>query len=547
MAEDRQGNQEVATAAVQMPHELPSIYRWVSNDVLGTPSILDQDYLNELKESGVIFGGGDLERRYRVVAARRTTPVEPGFRGPVSAASQLLGVYSLLRIVTEFLELPQEPEVFLSLFKFYSSDTSGRTKKGYMSVRPTKNRKIFTLYEDSFHDFKGRYFNIFAVGDHRPFLLSLEGDGLFPPYWSDQAGFGIAPVKYEGLNADKRDTTDILTFLFSKNNLSSKTLLGSPEESRKAIARMAGNDVTLARLRRLIRPAPSQSLQPSSAVPTGESQRTPATSAGKTQAEPDGGSSSNVGTATEQFVEISSLVRVEVPVPPSSSPRKRRSAVEDLPDPKRTQASEGGSRKSCPLDRSFDAPGFIESHLLGPKAQEVLRDCDPLESVRWAEWAIIRSATILRSVELRWTIAYEVERRNAKLLGDAKLLGLQKVVLEEEKKEAVQGRLKAEEELRVLMAKFEALAREKEEEVGRLRQREEGLLAEPRRKSDLAEVSASELQGQCADLAEDAKGAIAATEAALKAQLVILELEFDTDQSSFFKDIVDGRVVDPAD
>ncbi|MED6166395.1 hypothetical protein PIB30_108826, partial [Stylosanthes scabra] len=209
--------------------------------------------------------------------------------------------------------LPQEPEVFLCLFKFYSSNTSGRMKKGYMSVRPTKNRKIFTLYEDSFHDFKGRYFKIFAVGNHRPFWLSLEGDGLFPPYWSDQAGFDIAPVKYDGLNADKRDTADILTFLFSNNNLSSKSLLNSPEESRKAIAKMAGNNTTLARLRRLVRPVPAKSLPSSSTVP-----------ARSTQAEPDGGSSTDAGRvgASEQYVEVSSPVGDEIVLPPPPSPKK---------------------------------------------------------------------------------------------------------------------------------------------------------------------------------------------------------------------------------
>ncbi|MED6137530.1 hypothetical protein PIB30_065800 [Stylosanthes scabra] len=58
MAEDRPGDREVAAAsAVQIPHELPSIYRWVANDVLGAPSILDQRYLDELKATGVLFGG----------------------------------------------------------------------------------------------------------------------------------------------------------------------------------------------------------------------------------------------------------------------------------------------------------------------------------------------------------------------------------------------------------------------------------------------------------------------------------------------------------
>ncbi|MED6129576.1 hypothetical protein PIB30_109241, partial [Stylosanthes scabra] len=151
-------------------------------------------YLDELKATGVLFGGGGLEQRYWVEAARRgervcylnldhpTVPhwlwvnevmfTDFGVRVPFTDFQQRLlnrasvapsqlhpNAWSSIRcfeLVTEFLQLPQEPEVFLCLFKFYSSNTSGRTKKGYMSVRLTKNRKIFTLYEDSFHDFKGR-------------------------------------------------------------------------------------------------------------------------------------------------------------------------------------------------------------------------------------------------------------------------------------------------------------------------------------------------------------------------------------------------------
>ncbi|MED6188638.1 hypothetical protein PIB30_087764 [Stylosanthes scabra] len=336
MAENHPGDRDVTAAtAVQIPHELSSLYR----------------YLDELKGIGILFGGGDLEQRYRVEAARRGErvcylnldhPIVPrwlwvnevmftnfGVQIPFTdfqqrllnrasvAPSQLYpnawASIHCFELVTEFLQLPQEPKVFLCLFKFYSSNTSGQTKKGYMSVRPTKNQKIFSLYEDSFHVFKGRYFKIFAVGDHRPFWLNLEGDGLFPPFWSDQAGFDIAPVKYEGLNADKRDTANILNFLFSKYNLSSKSLLSCPEESRKAI----GNDATLFRLRWLIHPAPTKSLPtPSAAVPVSGAQAVPAESVGKTQVEPDDGSSTNVGDASEWLVEISSLAGEEIPLPP---------------------------------------------------------------------------------------------------------------------------------------------------------------------------------------------------------------------------------------
>ncbi|MED6135921.1 hypothetical protein PIB30_051268 [Stylosanthes scabra] len=380
-------------------------------------------------------------------------------------------------LVTEFLELPQDPEVFLYLFKLYSSNTSGKTKKGYMSVRPGKYRKIFALYEDSFHDFKGCYFQIFPVGNHRPFWLSLEGDGRFPPYWSDQAGFEIVPATYQRLNADQLDTVDILVHLFAQSNLNPKFLMNNSDEARKAVVEMAGNDVTLARLRRLIRPASAKSLpSPSTVVPQGGARSVPAESVGKTQAEPEGGSSTNVEHASvgEQHVEISSPAEEEIPLPSPPSPKRRRSAVEDSSGPKGSRTLEGGSRDFCALDRSFDASGFVESHLLGPKAQEVLRDCDPLESVRWAEWAMIRAATIMKSVEPRLFIAEEVERRNARLLADAKTLNLQKMVLKEEKVDAIWAKLKAEEDLKAVKAELEKLEREKNAEADHFQRREEG-------------------------------------------------------------------------
>ncbi|MED6171796.1 hypothetical protein PIB30_044150 [Stylosanthes scabra] len=75
---------------------------------------------------------------------------------------------------------------------------------------------------------------------------------------------------------------------------------------------------------------------------------------------------------------------------------------------------------------------------------EALWDYDPVKSVRWAEWAMLRSVTILKAIEPRLTVADKVERRNNKLLGDLKVLNLQKVILEEEKAEAIAVQLKAE-------------------------------------------------------------------------------------------------------
>ncbi|MED6112336.1 hypothetical protein PIB30_060771 [Stylosanthes scabra] len=485
---------------------------------------------------------------------------EFGFRIPFSIFQQRLlnrasvapsqlhpNAWSSIRcfeLVTEFLELPQDPEVFLYLFKLYSSNNLGKMKKGYMSVRPGKHKKIFVLYEDCFHDFKGRYFKVFPVGDHRPFWLSLEGDGLFPPYCSDQTGFDVVLVTYQRLNADQHDTADILVQLSSKNNLVPKSILSNPGEARKAIVEMAGNDLTLSRLRNLLRPSQAGTALQAGAAPAtsgpsslGRALTPPMIPTPGNRATPERGSSNEVGREQDQLVDVSFS--------------EKSPASEGPVGTKRPRVSEGGSREFSAMDHSFDASGFIAANLLGSRAQEALWDYVPVESVYWAEWAMLRSATILKSIEPCLTVVDEVERRNAKLLCD-----LKKLVVEEEKADAIAAKLKAEEELKSAGVKLETLAKEKDQEIERLKLREaelvseaeklRGLVVEEKVRTDLAEVSMSELQKQCEELAEDAKAAVSATEGVLKAQLTILAPDFNTDQINFFKDIVDGKVVDPS-
>ncbi|MED6139730.1 hypothetical protein PIB30_086580 [Stylosanthes scabra] len=235
-------------------------------------------------------------------------------------------------LVIDFLRLPQDPEVFLYLFTLFSPNTEGKTKKGYMLVRPGKYRKIFLLYEDSFHDFKGRFFKIFPVGEHRPFWLSLEGQGRFPPYWSRDTGMDYVPVTYKGLNADQKDTADILVKLFSERNLKPKTILSNPSEAREAIVDMARKEITLERLRRLICPGSSQSV-PAVSVPAPGPSRTPV----EPQPVPTDdnvvflkGGSSNVGGAKRPVHEALNLQRIEAEKEKLAAEQARVKAEGDL-------------------------------------------------------------------------------------------------------------------------------------------------------------------------------------------------------------------------
>ncbi|MED6177520.1 hypothetical protein PIB30_098883 [Stylosanthes scabra] len=310
---------------------------------------------------------------------------------------------------------------------------------------------------------------------------------------------------------------------------------------------MAGNDVTLSRLRNLLRPPQNGSVPQARVAPVasgpsslGRVSTPPVIPILENRATPKKGSSNETGRGQDHLVDVSSPLQEEQLRRPSPN---KRPAEEGFVGSKRPRVSEGGR-------------GSLARWIIPSTPREALRDYDPVESVRWAEWAMLRTAMILKSVEPRLTVADEVERRNAKLLGNLKVLDLQKLVVEEEKADAVAVKLKAEEELKSAETKLETLAKEKDRETERLKLREAGLVSkaekfrglvtEEKVRADLAEVSVSELQKQCEELAENVKMAVSTIEGAVKAQLAILVPDFDTSEISFFKDIVDGKVVGPS-
>ncbi|MED6186306.1 hypothetical protein PIB30_065449 [Stylosanthes scabra] len=539
MAENQPENQEVvvpAAGVVQMLHELSPIYRWVSRDVLGAPPILSQAYLDELKLSEVIFGGGDLEGRYRVEVAR------PGDRRLLNRASvapsQLHpNAWSAIRcfeLVTDSLRLPQDPEIFLYLFTLFSPNTEGKTKKGYMSVRLGNIGRSSACTKILF-------------------MTSKDVSSRFSPSASRDAGMDYVLVTYKGLNVDQKDTADILVKLFFERNLKPKTVLSNPSEAREAIVDMAGKEVTLERLHRLIRPGSSQNVPAVSAPAPGPS---------KTPVEPQpisagGGGSSNVGGADGPVHEVSSPVFDEtLPSPPSSPPVHlgKRPADDTAADPKRARVSEGTNREFCSTDRSFDASGFIASNLLGSRAQEVLKDYDPMESIRWAEWASLRAATIMKSIEPRLLAADQWEGQCVKLNGDLKALNLQRIEAEKEKLAAEQAIARVEGDLKSLSGKLEALEREKAQEAERRKDREAELeteirglrksVSEENARADKAEASLAESERSHEEVVRMAKDSMAATEWALKDQISLLLPEFDVSQLGAYKVIVDGEIVD---
>ncbi|MED6139631.1 hypothetical protein PIB30_085657 [Stylosanthes scabra] len=504
----------------QMPHELNPLYSWATRDVLGSPSTLTEEYLRELKESGVICGGGEEERNYRVELPQRGERIcELNLEHP--RVPHWLWVNEVM--FTEFgVRIPfssfqqrasSGPGIFsLPLHRFFSK-RQGKSKKGYMSVRPGKYLRIFGLYEESFHDFKGQYFKVFPVGDHPPFWLTLERDaGRFPSYWSKDAGLNYTPVTYRRLNEEQRDTADILLWLFSKCHLKPKAVLGNPERAREAILEMAGKNKTLALLRQVMK----ANLQ---GLPVPEPSSGPASSSAQ-----EGGGSSNVREGIGARLEVSFPIREEGPeqqveiIP--GSPLRKRGNDEMTPAQKRPRVSDGSQRDLCPIDRSFDASGFIESNFLGPRALEALRDYDPMESTRWVQWAMLRSTTILKEGEL-------------------------------EKAATEIAKSKAEKDLEVALE----ASRGKDAELQRLEGREATFLAdiealkknllEEKACADKAESSLVESEKGRQEVIKLAEASVKATEDALKEQILVLAPDFNVSLLGAFKEVVDGQIVDP--
>ncbi|MED6204207.1 hypothetical protein PIB30_006963 [Stylosanthes scabra] len=160
----------------------------------------------------------------------------------------------------------------------------------------------------------------------------------------------------------------------------------------------------------------------------------------------------------------------------------------------------------------------------------------------------------MKSVEPRLTMMDKAERHNQRLVGDLKALNLQNVVLEEQLKDAAAAKEKLEGDLKSAEKNLEVLRQKKDEEVatvqGRIMELEsevqklkDSVVAEKAR-ADLAEGKIPALEKQRDENTEDAKAAVAATEVVLNARLAVLIPDFDTSQISFFKEVVNGKVVD---
>ncbi|MED6205297.1 hypothetical protein PIB30_016483 [Stylosanthes scabra] len=150
------------------------------------------------------------------------------------------------QFVCWYLQLDLSLKAFL--YFFHLTRPFSQKKSRWASFRAREGRRIFTLYEESFHDFKNYYFKVRAIEGVRPFFENERGEYQFRLYWYS----GPESPKYDFGDLDEVDQ-EIVTVLkecCAKIPFNTKTLLTrSPSYIRTELEKMTNHFDAYKRMR----------------------------------------------------------------------------------------------------------------------------------------------------------------------------------------------------------------------------------------------------------------------------------------------------------
>ncbi|QHO07345.1 uncharacterized protein DS421_14g462850 [Arachis hypogaea] len=531
---------EGVRAPVMPAGGVPALYSWVTSDVWGTPSRMTEADLQWLRDEGAVCGGGDAERHYefsvpgvdeRVCYTNLDSPTVSdwlwvyevmftrlGVRLPFSPfIQQLLSRCSVapsqlhpnswaairtFELVCEFLELLVSVNVFLFLFLCTLPTKEGKYKKGYMSFRAQPHRRVFGLYEDSFHGFKSGYFKVRPAAGHHPFWLTLEGGRRFPTYWNFGAGPSVLTrVTQDFLTAEDRDVALVSWQFFEERPLNPRDVMGDPVACRAYVVEIAGGLTTLARLKAQL----SQGTSSGGTSSTPNSRPTDDTRVVAEDLVLTEGGTDGSGRGVEADDDV-------VVLSPEGASRKRKRS-EDVDS---ENMVEGDGAVPSVVDRRFDAPAFIDEYLM-PGTEDFFRLLD--KKFRQSQAEVARLKGLLADAEsARERAVKSSEESGAEILRLSEVETSLLSQLGEERRKASN----VESWAAVLLA-----------DVGTLKGEVDGLKAE-----------VVVLKEEKAVLLADVKEVVAATEETMRAQALVLVPGADVSVMGAFKTVRDDEIVD---
>ncbi|MED6218437.1 hypothetical protein PIB30_026661 [Stylosanthes scabra] len=131
------------------------------------------------------------------------------------------GFMKAFQFVCWYLQLDLSLRAFL--YFFHLTRPFSQKKSRWASFRAREGRRIFSLYEELFHDFKNYYFKVRAVEGFRPFFENERGEYQFRLYW--HSGPESPKFDFNDLDKEDQEVVTVLKECCTKAPFNTKTLL----------------------------------------------------------------------------------------------------------------------------------------------------------------------------------------------------------------------------------------------------------------------------------------------------------------------------------
>ncbi|MED6167404.1 hypothetical protein PIB30_002375 [Stylosanthes scabra] len=258
---------------------------WVDDLVLFSQSVMDEELIASFRESHAVCGTVSDESQYELVPPNSEEMVcyynllhpeerhfiymyeclfsKLGVRVPFTqfeqdvlyecrvAPSQLhpnpWRFMKAFQTVCWYLHLDLSLRAFLYFFHI-TQPFSSRKKSQWSSFRAREGRRIFTLYEESFHNFKNYYFKLRAVEGVRSFYENEKGKYQFLLYW--YSGPESPKFDFDDLDETDQKIVTVLSQCCVRAPFNTKILLTrSPSYIRTELEKMTNNSDAYKRMR----------------------------------------------------------------------------------------------------------------------------------------------------------------------------------------------------------------------------------------------------------------------------------------------------------
>ncbi|MED6191680.1 hypothetical protein PIB30_002487 [Stylosanthes scabra] len=478
------------------PTDVPKDMDWVDDLVLLPKSVMDEELIASFRESHAVCGTVFEENQYELVPPNSEERVcyynllhpeerhfiymyeclfsKLGVRVPFTqfeqdilyecrvAPSQLhpnsWGFMKAFQTVCWYLHLDLSLRAFLYFFHL-TQPFSSRKKSQWSSFRAREGRRIFTLYEESFHNFKNYYFKLRVVKGVRPFYENERGEYQFRLYW--YSGPESPKFDFDDLDETDQEIVTVLSQCCARVPFNTKVLL---TRSPSYIQKITNNSDAYKRMR-----ARKKNQANRLAAASGSKDNPKGSSSPVNRAPPPGSENQSSATEGSEF---------KVPKTPATAADQSKS---------RKRKGFGHSNRSM-YAPDFDAVGFTDEFIM-ENSRIAMDEAGLKSNLEFTMKAGIKVAGISRALQKKLI--------ECPLTSHADLEQLkEKVATLEKGKEDAEGELS---EARAELTKMKKSAKE----ADRLRKKAEAEATELRKKVESLEVDLAKQKEEYEELEDD--------------------------------------------